>query len=459
MNQYITIFLFLSLTFAWHYLVPRSVHDKVLPWAFAALMCNICCSTFLSGFFHAILGLLNYTLFAIICDGFSLEYRNQNPSWKAFMFFWAYMVASSLWGDYRVSGIAYWLNILFTSFCIGYSVALWLLRTPWGLRKLSLPMILLSFLAVVLYAKHGGLNQIEAGAGRAAFDAETLGEDIVFNENSIAIYMVMLLVFMEIAYMRTALSKKERILKFAALGVAVPLALILIRAGSRGGALCLLPMTLYFLFSTGNQTKRRTRIALFVVGVLVIAVGVSYTMKGAHSIRAFSLRGEDSEASYLTDADQLTTGRVSMWERNISMMTDIQMVFGRGLWTISDKTNRVTAGNAHCMYMTILYNSGYVGVALFLIVLCLIISESKRLGDRGRMAGVFFGIWMLHGVGESWGMIGGGTAILGGIGFGLLSRCQIRNPEFLGRYNPMVPMYFPDEMQKGPIEFDLYAMR
>lgn len=407
---------------------------------------------------HAILGILNYVLYAILCDGFGIGRRNQNPSWIAVITLWMYMIISAFWGKYCVDGFIYWLNIFLTTFCSGYFMSLWLLRTPGGLRRLSLPMVLLSFVTVVLYARHGGMAQVEAGVNRAAFDMETMAEDVVFNLNAVAIYMILLLVFMEIIYMRTPLSKKENMLKYAALCVAVPLTLIMIRAGSRAGALCLVPLSLYFLFSTGNGKKQVRRIVLFAVGFIIVAVGTKFMMRGADYLRAFSMRNDSGDAQYATAADQMTTGRTTMWMNHLSEMTAMQLIGGHGLIKRDEITHRVAAGNAHSMYMTIMYNSGLIGVLLLLVAVFTAFKESRRTGDRGRMALMFISIWLIHGIGESWGMTGGGTAILGGIGFGLLSRCQIRNFEFLGKYNPRVPVVSFDSYGRS-IEYDMYVRR
>lgn len=458
MSQYLVLCLFFALTFAWHQCVPMKVRDRIVPWAFALMMCNVCCSTFYGGGMHAILGIFNYALFAIVCDGFGYGRRNQNPTWIAVVALWVYMIFSSIYGKYCIDGFAYWLNTFLTSFCPGYFLALWLLRTPGGLRRLSLPMVLLSFLTVILYARHGGMTQVEAGVNRAAFDMETMAEDVVFNLNAVAIYMILLLVFMTIIYMRTPLTRRENIIKYAALGVAVPLTLIMIRAGSRAGALCLAPICLYFLFSTGNGKKKVKRILLFIVGTLIVIVGVRYMMKGADYLRAFSMKNDAGEGYYGSFADQMTTGRTTMWLNHLESMTTGQLLAGHGLVERNEITGRVTPGNAHSMYMTVMYNSGVLGISLMIILIVMAMRESRRIGDRGRMALMFIGVWLIHGIGESWGMTGGGTAILGGIGFGLLSRCQIRNFEFLGKYNPRVQAVFFDPYGRV-IEYDKYLRR
>ena len=430
MSRHIVLFLFLGCTFLWHQLVPRKWRDFVMPWAFAGIIGNICCSTFYGGGMHAMLGLLNYAFYIICVDGFAFSQRNQNPCWKLFVTLWCYMIFSTIYGKYTIDGIFYWVNTFLTSFCCGYFVALWVLRTEDGLKKLLFPLVVVSCITVFLYYRHGGITQLEVGANRGVFNEDTMEEDITFNQNAAAIYMMILLSFLTVAIVKVVRSRSERIVKLVAMGAAVMTFLIMVRQGSRGGAICLLPIMLYFMFPSTfkrNAMKRNAIIALLAVASLF---GVKYVMKGADVVRAFAIKGDTTGTySYDTAFDQITTGRYSMWKVNLKSMTDAQIFFGGGLKSKSTLDQRVSAGNAHCMYMTVLYNSGIIGVFLLLCCLWKFFIEARKMGDRGRLALLFIGMWALHGVGESWGMTGGGTAILAGLGIGLLSRCEIWNSE------------------------------
>lgn len=429
MNQFIVIIIFLAATFSWRRFVPNHVRNKVVPWAFALMICNICCSTFYSGGVHGILGLLNYILFAILCDGLGMGYKNYNPAWRAMVVFWTYMIFSSTWGRYVLDGYSYWVLCFVSSFCVGYFVSFWFLRTPGGLHKVSFQIVILSILVVFIYVRHGALTAEDVST-RLEFDVDLLAEGVRFNQNAVAMYMILLMSFVVVSYMRTTISRKDMAVKLIALGVMVPLTLLLLRSGSRGGALCLVPIALYSLSSTGNTLKNVKRIAWLLAGTALIIILVMRTFKDQDKIRAFSLSGDDN-VNYYTQGDQITSGRLSMWQRNIESMEPWQIVIGRGLSSCNEETGRVTAGNAHSIYMTVFYNSGIIGLFLMFVSICLFLREAHRSGDRGRLAKMFVFIWLIHGIGESWGMVGGGMAILAGIGFGLVSRCRITNYEFI----------------------------
>ena len=197
-------------------------------------------------------------------------------------------------------------------------------------------------------------------------------------------------------------------------------------------------------FPLGSEVVKR----LVARGHKVVAVTVLFVplvilmMKGAETIRFVNLSGAGQEG-YGDKGDMMTSGRVSMWKRNIETMSPLQIAVGRGMakYSYSDDVNerragRVTAGNAHSMIMTVLYNSGIAGLVLFLAFLSVSAARGLKMGDRGRMALLFIGTWLFSGLAESWGMVGGSSALLCGFGIGLLSHRVARNSEFDERADP-----------------------
>ncbi len=92
--------------------------------------------------------------------------------------------------------------------------------------------------------------------------------------------------------------------------------------------------------------------------------------------------------------------------------------------------NRCRGENAHSIFMTIFYRTGIVGMMLFVIFVFVFFAQAKQMGFRGKIAKFFMLCFLLTGVGESWGMNGGATAILAGFAIGLLPRRPATNSEF-----------------------------
>ena len=124
-----------------------------------------------------------------------------------------------------------------------------------------------------------------------------------------------------------------------------------------------------------------------------------------------------------------------MYQMNLATMSATEKLFGKGgmnsLYTSrGERITRFRGANAHSIYMTIFYRTGFMGIMLFAIFVFVFFAQAKRMGFRGNMAKFFMLCFLLTGVGESWGMNGGATAILAGFAMGLLSRRPATNSEF-----------------------------
>jgi len=138
-----------------------------------------------------------------------------------------------------------------------------------------------------------------------------------------------------------------------------------------------------------------------------------------------------------------------MYKRIIGEMTPMQKIFGRGLVSVTGKyyheaygRSRSLSGNDHSGYVSIFARSGFVGSFLFAIFVINFFLTARRCGDRGRLAIFLLMMWAVGCIGESWGMNGGRTAILAGMGIGLVTRRRIVNTELWDanlRANFMMP--------------------
>lgn len=185
---------------------------------------------------------------------------------------------------------------------------------------------------------------------------------------------------------------------------------------------------------------RQRRIALGVVAIGILSIAVSFNMKKADQIRVFNFSSTMYESYYDTKMDAITSGRWGHYGQLISRMTPLQKAFGAGFsldkqeWRLNKETGalvkvvRPVAINYHSMFVTIFIRTGYVGSLLYLVFLLKLVRQSLRCEDRGRMALLLLGCWLLPGLGESWPM-GGGLAILAGFAMGLVSNRPATNSE------------------------------
>jgi O-antigen ligase len=276
----------------------------------------------------------------------------------------------------------------------------------------------------LLYVKHGGISAVDASVqgGRATFDAETLYEDAPINENYTALAMLCYIPVLLVSLFQTVRTQKEKLLKilsFALLGFTV---LVLVRTGSRNGTVGFLPSLWYCLFSTTNRMKRRKRLFLLVLATIIFVPVVSYTMRGADKLRIFDFSTE-SDSRNVSKENVLTSGRFEIWSMHVEEMDVVDRLVGRGFRRKDlNRLGRVSVGNAHCAYMTVFYNSGFVGIILLLCFMIASVSLGFKLRDRGRIALLFIGTWFMSGVAESLPIQGGVSGVLAGFGMGLLCR-------------------------------------
>ena len=451
MNQSLVVVFFVILALLWGMLVPLRIRNKIMPWALCLLLFNGACSAVMTGLLRAFYAIGNYSSFAILNNGYDVGRLNRNLTWRCFLVFWAYMVLSCFLGSYVYEGVFFWFNVLFTSFSVGYFLSTWVMRTEGALGKLLWSVTLISCFIMLVYLQKGGLavvettNPLNMESARAGLNEDYLADELAQNVNSVALQMLCLIPWLLVAMLFDVRSRHRKFLRVIA-GICLVLAgIVLVRTGARNGAVGLLPSIWYFLFSATKSLERWKRFAAFALLSVVFCVAVAFVMRDA-PLRFINFFVEQETSGYRTTEDAITSGRVGMWQRQWEMMSPVQKIFGRGMATydVSAQTGRVHAGNAHSMFMTVFYNSGFVGIALFAVVVFLCVKHGFKCGDRGRIALLFIGTWFFSGAGESWGMIGGTTALLAGFGMGLLiDKRQITNSEFL-RARSVLPVLISD---------------
>lgn len=435
MKAYIVVLFFMAMSVLWSLVVNDKWRRVLMPWCMAIMLMNISCAAFYVGPLRLIYGLSNYMIFVVLCDGFGFGKRGQNPVWTLFLVFWAYMLAACLLGCYKIEGLFYWIKILFTSICCGYYFSRWVIRSEGALRRTSLAFAVTGMITLYLYWRHGGIAVMDSSMGmRAHLDVETLAEGVKSNSNYTASVMMFLMMFLMFAIIRPVRSCADTWLKWVSAAEFTIAGIMMIRCGSRGAVIGLLP-ALWFVVSSGTgRLKRRVRIGVMVTVGIVMAIGVYFVKGNVESLRAFKL--SDSEATYATTMDSVTTGRVSLWERILEDMKPIDYIVGKGLvktaYRVDDDTGArsLTVGNAHSMYITVLHHAGTIGLILFFSVIISCFRQGLRMGVRGRIALVFLGSWVLTGIGESSSLTGTFAGVIAGICMGLLTLGPAANSEF-----------------------------
>lgn len=438
MNPLIVVVATLLGCFLVRSMFSKQVLDRIIPWMFAYTFLVICVVGTVetkSGVFHFFITALNFIPVLIICSRYRLQDVRRNPTWATFVLFYAYMVVIAFTGYYPIDGPAYFVQIFLTSFLTGHCVARWCCQTEGALRKLLMPLLLVSVVCVAYYVFNMGalsaqtlddLGRIELGE----VDSETAN---VFNPNQLALIFCSILPFVLLSFKWTG--RWAIVQKLVALACTLLLGLVLVRTGSRNGALGLLPSAWYFIhLSKSGKINGRYLVLGIAIGFIFL-LGVFMTNKGVEKIRFFDFQGSQQEF-YGDTLNRMSTGRWEMYHNSIAKMTSRQKCFGAGAALsqyshMGELVTRFRGGNAHSIYVTVFLRTGFIGTLLFLIVIVQFFVNVRRIGRvRGQIAMMLFSIWLMTGVGESSGMLGGLTAILAGMGMGLVSLKPAINSEF-----------------------------
>ena len=394
-----------------------------------------------SGMFHFVFMVLSFMALMVMCNGFPKRDVKKNPVVSPYITFFIYMFCVGIFGYHVTIGLCDYIKELMVYGC-GFFMASWACRTEGALRRLLIAILVGAYFVIAYTAMHGGLSSEAVSEGGRAVLAEDWLERGMNrqNANGTALRLDCFLPLLLILFLMPVRKERDKFVRIAT-GVALVLfALMLIRTGSRGGGLALLPCAWYFLYSTRNSYLRQRRIALAVVILGALSVVVFFTMKNADQLRVFNFSSKMYDMYYDTAMDSVTSGRWKHYEKLVDKMTPMQKVFGAGFslekqdWRLDKETGeliqiaRPIAQNYHSMFITVFIRTGFIGSFLFIAFLVKLFRQALRCGDRGRMALLLMGCWLLPGLGESWPM-GGGLAILGGFAMGLVSNRPATNSE------------------------------
>ena len=430
-----------------HKILSPKMRNFLVPWLFAyyfLVITVVGSAGGESGLLHFVFTSMNFFPVMVICDGFSDSQRRYNPAWTMFLFFYAYMFAVGWTGYFKLDGTTFYLQSLLNTFCMGYFAARWICKTEGGLKKLLFPLLLTGCACVFYYVfVNQGLTSELNNYGRLEIMLEDSEGETLLNQNTIAQRIGALLPFIMLCFLY--FDRRYAILKIPSMIVLVILGFVLVRTGSRTGAMAIFPCLWYiFKFSTDKKVIMK-RLVGFVFIIVVFVIGILCTNRREGVLRAFDFM--NSQVDYGGGINRMTTGRWEMYANNLRQFSSMELCFGKGCSnslyaSTGERIVRFRGANAHSIYVTVLYRSGILGLVLLAISIIVFFRQAGRLGFRGNMAKFLFLTWMLMGVGESWGMNGGAIAILAGLGFGLVVKSPVLNSDF-GESIPMGKGWIP----------------
>lgn len=414
--------------------VPPRVRDHVTP--FFAGWILFCETGFLTLPQWAIIvaTFVNYIGMAFLLDGLDLKMMRKNGVLVAFLIFWGMLLASTLWGADTPAAFAYYVYLLLDLSLVGFYLGMWVVRRPDGLERLLKTMVVFGFVVIVLLvlkreALSGSLDDFE---GRYAVSMESLGsrdmQDVNVNNFAVACSSI-LTISLVFVFMQGMRSRHKIAWCLSLVNVIVSVVLI-IRTGSRNGALGLLPCALYAL------TARQRRSAWFAVvsNVLVIVgicIMVYFFTSDQGYLRAFDFSTARASSIQGSVMNQITSGRWNSFEAQISQMKGIDWLIGRGtVWAVYEAGANAVVWGALCIYVTVFVVSGSLGIFAMLCYFFATVRRSLQIGQMGRIALLMFAVWAILGVGEGESLMRGYVIRLyQGMSIAFCTRLCFRRPD------------------------------
>ena len=427
----IRIIVILAMSCVFKAMLPKKVHDALVPWCFAGQLVHSCFTPFLSGTGHFLFLCLYFIEMAILLDGFNVNYFKKNPSFAAFMAFWSYLMLTSLWCDNMYIGFTWFLGGLFELVLVGYFTGIWVLRTPDGLRRLLTPISIIGMVAAFFYFKYGFATELSSD-GRGRIDMQMLDEGLGTNVNQIGLSLAPIVsVIMVMLCAKLPPGRKSIWVRFLAICTFMLTSYLLIRTGSRNACLIFVPCS-YFMYKALRFTGKKAK-NLFLFGTIAIAVFlVVRVFIGSEfgGIRAFTFRDE----SGTFDLQYVSSGRWSEFEMYLSPMSGVDWIIGTGPEITNNPLTGTSVGGCLSVYVTLLRFTGVCGLGLLTVYFLIMLNSVNRASFYGQVAILFFMVWVVTGIAEGTGIRRGHSIrMLQGVSLALCSKLQFRrNHEWWG---------------------------
>jgi O-Antigen ligase len=390
--------------------VPNNLRLRLFPFCFAGLLAVSIASPFLSQkFSYGVMGSIYILNAFLLFFDFSKSFK-LNSVEKCFFVFYAYHLLVNVYAPYAELGFHAKIMALISYFFAGIMAGIYCARND-QLSRLSRWVAFFALIILLVYDRNV-ISETNLDEG------ERLGVTDVLNSNLAGLHLVCLMPFLTL----TTFSLSEKVVNRFVAGFAwVGCSTLLFLTGSRNAFLGGL---VAFFGTILLVSKNRLITFVSAIGGIGLAGYVLSTMVFVKESRLFDF------------TDTSGSGRTDAWIRWLENRTFIQKVFGAGTFYDFDNGDPRWA-NMHSIYVQMLYEIGYFGLALFVVYLLVHIRCALRMGVQGRVSLILLATCLACGVGETYPYASGSLlTLLWGLSIGLLSYRQ-----------QLMPKVFPHNMQ------------
>lgn len=397
-NPLFRVIVLLVMSWFFKIILPTKVRNFLTPWCFALSLIHQNIVPFIAGFPHFALMALYWVEIAILLNGCKLSSLRHNSVMKAFLVFWGYLTLSAMLCDYPRYGVLYYMNALLELVLVGYYVGIWAITTEDGLVRLFRAVVIIAIIPIMFYVRYGAGGELDS-AGRIVLDQDIVEEGLGQNVNGIALALAPIIVCLLIfVTFDSTVKKTHPVLKMWAIIMLMASSFFLLRTGSRNGTLVLVPCA-YFIYKKLATSRQKNSFLVFLILIGALAVGWIVSSQ-AGGIRALSLTFESSGAA---DLDSFSSGRVSIFRNLLSRMNGLDYFLGKGPLVVRNDNEYAVLG-AMSIYVTVYHNTGVIGCSLLLIYFSMMFYTTRRIGNIGLIAFLFFAAWAITGVAEDSGL-------------------------------------------------------
>ena len=414
--QLIKILFILALSFILSRTVPAEIRKKLFPYVVGVLILNYVIGGILgnSTLVYLVLGSL-----PILCPAFLLHFDPKDrirlrATEKVFIVFYIYYACMPFFDDFPVTvfyekGSTFLFHLL-----TGWSVARYAVKNNQFDRLMTvLVFFIIPFYAIFWMTTY---NAPDLAAG------ERMGDEDTMNQNAIGLLcaLTLMIPMISLISLRNGIIHKA----MAAFSILIG-GFLLIATGSRNAFGAFVCGALVVVGFCSRYKRLRVLSPIFVI----IIVSTFLYFRSHHDLRVFDISVESASES-----------RFDIYREFFDGSSSAQWLFGgRSLSDVSPITLMPVWCNAHSMYVQILYESGYIGLSLFILyvifqLLCIV--TSKRYGWY---ALAFLVTALVSGAAESYPIRPGSmSSLFWGFSIGLLNFVPTRVALSLPTYNRKV---------------------
>ena len=419
-------------------ILSKKARDFLTPWCFALILVHQNVMPFMTGIVHLAMMVAYWICIAILLDGCRLGAFRRNSAMTSFLVFWGYLTFSAMFCDYPRYGVLYYINTLVELTLVGYFAGIWAITTENGLLRLFKATAIMAIIPILFYIRYGAGDELDA-AGRIVLDQDVVEQGLGQNVNGIALGLAPIIVcLLSFILFDVARVKSQPVMKIWAIGMLLASSFLLLRTGSRNGSLVLIPCA-YFVYKKLTTSRQKNYFLAFLILIGALAVGWVVSRQ-ASGIRALSLTFESSNT---VDLDSFSSGRIGIFRNLLSRMDGLDCIIGKGPLIVRNENGYAVMG-AMSVYVTVYHNTGIVGCCLLLVYFVMMFYATRKLGETGLIAFLFFAAWAVTGVAEDSGLTRGQIIrMIQGVSLALCSKLQFWRMDQMWGAPPEIPQIDP----------------